>query len=119
MDDVAAGSPDAPPGSSPSASPPGSSPAASVELRRAGKRFGLTVALDGVDLAVPAGAFCVLLGPSGSGKTTLLRCIAGIERLSSGQIWIEDRLVADGTAHLPRKGVASPWCSRTTHCGPT
>jgi iron(III) transport system ATP-binding protein len=75
--------------------------AASVVVRAARKQFGPKVALDGVDLVVPAGSFCVLLGPSGSGKTTLLRCIAGIERLTSGQVDIGGRLVADGTAHRP------------------
>jgi iron(III) transport system ATP-binding protein len=42
----------------------------------------------------------VLLGPSGSGKTTLLRCLAGIERLSSGRISIGGKLVADTNLHL-------------------
>jgi len=64
------------------------------------KLFGDKAALDDIDLAVPPGAFCVLLGPSGSGKTTLLRCIAGIERLTSGQISIGGKLVADGPAHI-------------------
>ncbi|HEU4421420.1 MAG TPA: ATP-binding cassette domain-containing protein, partial [Pilimelia sp.] len=37
------------------------------------KRFGGTVALDGVDLTVASGSLVAVLGPSGSGKTTLLR----------------------------------------------
>jgi ABC-type Fe3+/spermidine/putrescine transport system ATPase subunit len=74
---------------------------AAVDVTDARKEFGAKVALDGVDLAVPAGAFCVLLGPSGSGKTTLLRCTAGIERLSSGRIAVGGRLVGDGATHLP------------------
>ena len=83
-------------------------PAVDVEVRGARKQFGAKVALDGVDLAVPAGAFCVLLGPSGSGKTTLLRCTAGIERLTSGRIDLGGRLVADGPVHLPpeRRGLS-------------
>jgi iron(III) transport system ATP-binding protein len=74
---------------------------AAVELAGATKHYGDKVALAGVDLRVPAGSFCVLLGPSGSGKTTLLRCVAGIERLTSGRITIGGRLVADGPAHRP------------------
>ncbi|HVT69392.1 MAG TPA: ABC transporter ATP-binding protein [Trebonia sp.] len=60
-----------------------------------------TRALDGVSLTVDPGTFLVLLGPSGSGKTTLLRCLAGIERVSSGSVAIGARTVADGRVHLP------------------
>lgn len=84
--------------------PNGSAPASSgspVEVARARKVFGTKVALQDVNLTIPPGVFCVLLGPSGSGKTTLLRSIAGIERLTSGQISIGGRLVADGGAHIP------------------
>lgn len=73
----------------------------SVEVAGARKTFGAKVALDAIDLSVPAGSFCVLLGPSGSGKTTLLRCLAGIERLDSGRVTLGSRLVADGPVHLP------------------
>jgi iron(III) transport system ATP-binding protein len=63
---------------------------------------GSTVpALRSVSLDVAPGTFLVLLGPSGSGKTTLLRCLAGIERIDSGQIIIGGRSVADGRAHVP------------------
>lgn len=58
------------------------------------KEFGEKVALDGVDLTIEPGSFVVLLGPSGSGKTTLLRCVAGIERPSSGVITINHVCVA-------------------------
>jgi len=58
-------------------------------------------ALRAVSLEVEPGSFLVLLGPSGSGKTTLLRCLAGIERVTSGQIVIGQRTVANGRTHLP------------------
>lgn len=45
--------------------------------------------LDQLDLEVDAGTFLALMGPSGSGKTTLLNLIAGIDRASSGELWID------------------------------
>jgi polar amino acid transport system ATP-binding protein len=55
------------------------------------KRFGDTTVLDGIDLAVPAGAVTCLIGPSGSGKSTLLRCAALLETPDAGSITIADR----------------------------
>lgn len=52
------------------------------------KRFGAAVAVDGVDLAAPAGQFTCLVGPSGCGKTTLLRLLMGLEPPTSGRIEI-------------------------------
>jgi iron(III) transport system ATP-binding protein len=69
---------------------------ASLEIERATKAFGATLAVDGVDLQVASGAFVALLGPSGCGKTTLLRLIAGLERPTNGRIRIGARDMADG-----------------------
>ncbi|MBV9755451.1 MAG: ABC transporter ATP-binding protein, partial [Alphaproteobacteria bacterium] len=59
-----------------------------IELVRVTKRFGDTVAVDGVSLTIPHGSYCCLLGPSGCGKTTILRMIAGHETPSSGDVRI-------------------------------
>ena len=45
-------------------------------------------ALDSIDVEFPAGQFSAIMGPSGSGKSTLMHCLAGLDRLSSGQVFI-------------------------------
>jgi len=50
-------------------------------------------ALAGVTLDIPRGRFSAIMGPSGSGKSTLLHCLAGLDRVSGGQVWIGDAQV--------------------------
>ena len=47
-------------------------------------------ALDNVSVELPAGRFTAIMGPSGSGKSTLMHCLAGLDRITSGQIFIGD-----------------------------
>lgn len=53
------------------------------------------VAVDGVNISIKDGEFLVLVGPSGCGKSTTLRSIAGLEQVTSGEIWIDDENVTD------------------------
>ncbi len=68
---------------------------ANLELVRVSKRYGATLAVDAIDLRVPAHGYCCLLGPSGCGKTSTLRMIAGHETVSEGDILIGDANVTD------------------------
>ena len=68
-------------------------------IKDVSKRYGDTVALDGVNIAVDRNEYVSLLGPSGSGKTVLLRAIAGFEPLDSGSIEINGIDVSGLPAH--------------------
>lgn len=63
-----------------------------VELRDVTREYGgkqaRVRALDGVSLAFPAGSWTAVMGPSGSGKSTLLHCAAGLEQVTSGQVFL-------------------------------
>jgi multiple sugar transport system ATP-binding protein len=68
-------------------------PMATVRLDRISRRFGKTTAIADITFEIPDGAFWVLVGPSGCGKSTILRLIAGLEEISSGDLYIGDRRV--------------------------
>lgn len=58
-------------------------------LKNVTKAFGKAVVIDNLDLSIKRGTMVTLLGPSGCGKTTVLRLVAGLESLTSGQIFID------------------------------
>jgi multiple sugar transport system ATP-binding protein len=68
---------------------------AQVALRNVVKTFDRTPAVQGIDLDISDREFIVLVGPSGCGKSTTLRMIAGLEEVTSGEIYIGDQLVND------------------------
>ena len=68
---------------------------ATLELVQTTKRYGQTIAVDGINLKIPAGTYCCLLGPSGCGKTSTLRMIAGHESVSSGDIILGPNNITD------------------------
>ncbi|MEK1850313.1 MAG: sn-glycerol-3-phosphate ABC transporter ATP-binding protein UgpC [Phyllobacterium sp.] len=65
---------------------------AGLQIKQLVKSYGAMNVLHGIDLDVRDGEFLVLIGPSGCGKSTLLRMIAGLDDISSGELWIGDRL---------------------------
>ena len=68
---------------------------AKVVFQNVTKQFGNFKAVDNLNLEIDDGEMVVLVGPSGCGKSTTLRMIAGLEDVTSGQIYIGDRVVND------------------------
>src|SRR5436190_1866049 len=69
---------------------------ARIDFRDLTKIFpGGTRAVDALDLEIGDGEFMVVVGPSGSGKTTVLRIAAGLDKATSGEVWIGEELVND------------------------
>ncbi len=68
---------------------------ANVILKNLVKRFGSVTAVDDLSIEIRDREFAVLVGSSGCGKTTALRMIAGLETITSGEIYIGDTLVND------------------------
>jgi phospholipid/cholesterol/gamma-HCH transport system ATP-binding protein len=70
-----------------------------ISVRDLRVRYGTREILHGVNFEVPAGETMVIMGGSGSGKSTLLRTLVGLERPSSGEIWIRGRNFAAMDEH--------------------
>jgi putative ABC transport system ATP-binding protein len=69
-----------------------------VALRRVTKVYrsgSVVTALNQVTLGLDAGTFTAVMGPSGSGKSTLLQCAAGLDRPSSGEVWLGGQELGD------------------------
>ena len=84
-----------------------SSGAPLLQMRGIRKRFGSTVALDGVDLAVQRGEVHALIGENGAGKTTLMKVLSGAIEPDSGEMTLDGRPYRPGNpARARRLGIA-------------
>ncbi len=70
------------------APPPVSNAVAAVKVYGGGATA--VCALDGVTVGFPARRFTAIMGPSGSGKSTLMHCLAGLDTLTSGEVYLGD-----------------------------
>src|ERR1700735_179454 len=68
---------------------------ATLRIEKLNKSYGAVDVLKDIDLSIEQGEFVVLVGPSGCGKSTLLRMIAGLDGVTSGDIYIGERRVND------------------------
>ncbi|MBW7457767.1 ABC transporter ATP-binding protein, partial [Paenibacillus sepulcri] len=68
---------------------------AKIELKHISKKFKDETIIENLNLTIKDGSFTVLVGPSGCGKSTTLRMVAGLEKVTSGEIWIDDKCVND------------------------
>ncbi|MGI8476373.1 MAG: ABC transporter ATP-binding protein [Thermomicrobiales bacterium] len=71
---------------------------ARVTIEHLSKHFREVKAVDDLSLEIPEGSFITLLGPSGCGKSTTLYCIAGLEEMTSGEIYFDGTPVTDLSA---------------------
>ena len=65
-----------------------------IRLEKLVKRYGAVEVLHGIDLDMAEHEFTVLVGPSGCGKSTTLRMLAGLETVSDGEIFMDDRPIS-------------------------
>ena len=84
--------------------PSAAAPQVCIALTGVAKRFGKTTVLEGIDLEIRTGEFCVFVGPSGCGKSTLLRMIAGLESITEGELHIDGQRMTE--VEPSRRGVA-------------
>ena len=80
-----------------------------IEARALTRRFGATVALDGLDLTVGAGEVVAVVGASGCGKSTLLEILAGLQEPDSGTVALDAAARMRTCAFMPQRDLLLPW----------
>lgn len=69
--------------------------AALIEMKDVKKSFGGNMVLNGINLEVEKGDIVAIIGSSGSGKSTMVRCLAGLEEIQSGKIFLKGEEITD------------------------
>jgi branched-chain amino acid transport system ATP-binding protein len=91
-----------------------------LKIANATVHYGKAMALDNVSMQVEEGAVVSLIGANGAGKSTILRTISGLVRLTSGEIWFQDKridrlpvdeIVRLGIVHIPEGRKLFPFLS--------
>src|SRR3974390_885254 len=88
---------------------------AAIEARELTKRYGATVALEGLRFDVQPGRVTGFLGPNGAGKTTTMRCVLGLDRPNEGRVTIAGRSYVD--YRFPLYEVGSLLDAKAVHGG--
>ena len=68
-----------------------------IQFEDVHKSFGNNEVLKGITMGVEKGHMATLLGPSGCGKSTLLRCLAGLEEVTTGKVYVDGKDITDVT----------------------
>ena len=76
-----------------------------IEFHNIIKNYGRNVVLKNINLEIEKGQFVTLLGPSGCGKSTLLRCLAGLENVTEGKIYLDGRDITDANPREREMGM--------------
>jgi acetoin utilization transport system ATP-binding protein len=84
-----------------------------IAIDRLTKRYGSTLAVDGLTLAIPQGSIFGLLGTNGAGKTTTFKCMLGLARPTEGSITFEGRPLTpdlfERLSYVPEKCALYEW----------
>jgi Cu-processing system ATP-binding protein len=75
-----------------------------IVLHRVCKRFGTQRVLEDISVTIPAGRSVAVVGPNAAGKSTLLKCILGLVRVDSGEIWVGGVSIEQTPAYRHRMG---------------
>jgi Cu-processing system ATP-binding protein len=75
-----------------------------IVLHRVCKRFGTQRVLEDISVTIPAGRSVAVVGPNAAGKSTLLKCILGLVRVDSGEIWVGGVSIEQTPAYRQRMG---------------